>query len=334
MVNSNGKFQNKRPVIVGDTADVHLQRALTILRNENINPTVSIELAPKNNGVFCGREEVLTLLKEILPDSGAEVWSLDEGESVGANEVAFTIKAPYGAVGLYETAIRGMLASYTGWATAAKECVDAANPIKVVGYGASYIHPSVAAELDYACMIAGCTSISTTLGARLASIHPLGTMPPSLLLILGDTAKTTQLFNKHMTQDIPRYALVDVLRDESEDALSVAQLLKEELRGIRINTPDSRGGLKVDLVKEIRKRLDLANYKHVDIMVGDNLTPTDIAEFVKAEAPVSLFAVGAYVASAPSNPYSFDIKEIDGSPISRRGNIPGMNAVPRLNRMI
>ena len=97
MVNSNGKFQNKRPVIVGDTADVHLQRALTILRNENINPTVSIELAPKNNGIFCGREEVLTLLKEILPDSGAEVWSLDEGESVGANEVAFTIKAPYGA---------------------------------------------------------------------------------------------------------------------------------------------------------------------------------------------------------------------------------------------
>ena len=91
---------------------------------------------------------------------------------------------------------------------------------------------------------------------------------------------------------------------------------------------------KEEITKEIRKRLDLANYKHVDIMVGDNLTPTDIDEFVKAEAPVSLFAVGAYVASAPSNPYSFDIKEIDGSPISRRGNVPGMNAVPRLNRMI
>ena len=330
----NSEFEIKRSVLVGDTTDVYLQRTLTILRNENINPTVSIELAPKNNGVFCGREEVLTLLKEILPDSGAEVWSLDEGESVGANEVAFTIKAPYGAVGLYETAIRGMLASYTGWATAAKECVDAANPIKVVGYGASYIHPSVAAELDYACMIAGCTSISTTLGARLASIHPLGTMPPSLLLILEDTAKTTQLFNKHMTQDIPRYALVDVLRDESEDALSVAQLLKEELRGIRINTPDSRGGLKVDLVKEIRKRLDLENYKYVDIMVGDNLTPTNIAEFVKAGAPVSLFAVGAYVASAPPNPYSFDIKEIDGTPISRRGNVPGMGDTSRLNRVI
>ena len=86
--------------------------------------------------------------------------------------------------------------------------------------------------------------------------------------------------------------------------------------------------------KEIRKRLDLANYKHVEIMIGDNLTPTKIAEFVKAEAPVSLFAIGSYVASAPSNPYSFDIKEIDGSPVSRRGSVPGMNQVPRLNRVI
>ena len=124
------------------------------------------------------------------------------------------------------------------------------------------------------------------------------------------------------------------MRDESEDALNVAQILKEELRGIRINTPDSRGGLKVGLVKEIRKRLDLANYKHVEIMVGDNLTPAKISEFVKADAPVSLFAIGSYVAAAPSNPYSFDIKEIDGFPVSKRGNVPGMNPVPRLNRVI
>ena len=96
MVNSNAKFEVKRPVMVGDTADIHLQRALTILRNENINPTVLIELAPQNSGVFCGTEEVITLLQKILPDSGTEVWSLDEGEVVEANEVAFTIKAPYG----------------------------------------------------------------------------------------------------------------------------------------------------------------------------------------------------------------------------------------------
>ena len=336
MVNSNGKFEVKRPVMVGDTADIHLQRALTILRNENINPTVLIELAPQNSGVFCGTEEVITLLQKILPDSGTEVWSLDEGEVVEANEVAFTIKAPYGSIGLYETAIRGMLASYTGWATAAKECVDAAGTkYNIVAYGASYIHPSVAAELDYACIVAGCISCSTTLGARLASIHAMGSMPPSLLLIIGDTVKATQLFHKHMTPDVRRIALVDVLRDESEDALNVSQVLKKELRGIRINTPNSRGGLKVDLVKEIRKRLDLAGYKHVEIMIGDNLTPTGITEFIKADVDGDLlFAIGSYVASAPSNPFSFDIKEIDGNPVSRRGNIPGIIPVPRLNRVI
>ena len=124
-----------------------------------------------------------------MPDSGTEVWSLDEGEAVDANEVAFTIKAPYGSIGLYETAIRGMLASYTGWATAAKECVDAAKRSEgatgkaVFGYGASYIHPNVAGELDYACMIAGCMSVSTPLGARLASVHPVGSMPSSFCLL-------------------------------------------------------------------------------------------------------------------------------------------------------
>ena len=86
--------------------------------------------------------------------------------------------------------------------------------------------------------------------------------------------------------------------------------------------------------KEIRRRLDLENYKHVEIMIGDNLTPAEIAEFVKSGAPVDLFAIGSYVASAPSNPFSFDIKDIDGNPVSRRGNIPGMTPAPRLNRVI
>ena len=114
MVNSNGKFEIKRPVLVGDTADIHLQRALTILRNENINPIVSVELAPKNPGISCGREAVITLLQKISPASVTDVWSLAEGEPVEANELAFTIKAPYASFGLYEIARRGMLQSYTG----------------------------------------------------------------------------------------------------------------------------------------------------------------------------------------------------------------------------
>ena len=38
----NTPFDIRPSVLVGDTADVYLQRTLTILRNESINPTVTM----------------------------------------------------------------------------------------------------------------------------------------------------------------------------------------------------------------------------------------------------------------------------------------------------
>ena len=119
----NREFDIRRSLLVGETADVHYQRALTILRNEGINPVVTMEFSPERQGVFCGINEAKALLTRILPETGSEVWALEEGEHVDAREVALRIKAPYGSLGLYETAISGTLASSTGWATAAHECV-------------------------------------------------------------------------------------------------------------------------------------------------------------------------------------------------------------------
>ena len=44
------EFDIKRSVLVGDTADVYLQRTLTILRNEGVNPVVSIEFNSIEDG--------------------------------------------------------------------------------------------------------------------------------------------------------------------------------------------------------------------------------------------------------------------------------------------
>ena len=49
MVNINSassQIEIRHSVLVGDTSDVYLQRTLTILRNENINPTVVMEFFP------------------------------------------------------------------------------------------------------------------------------------------------------------------------------------------------------------------------------------------------------------------------------------------------
>ena len=327
-------FEIRRPVLVGETADVYLQRTLAILRNENVNPVVSIEFAPEEPGVFCGILEVRSLLSRVLPETGSEVWALEEGEVMEAGEVALRIKSPYGSIGLYETAISGALSQSTGWATAAQECSRAAGDTPVVALGARFVHPDVVSILDYSAIVGGCVSCSTIQGARLAGITPAGNMPHELSLLMGDTVTAIEALDRHMPQEVPRVALVDTFRDESEEALNVARALREKLRGIRLDTPRERGGVTVSLVKEVRARLDLAGFRHVEIMVGGDITIDDIRCFVEAEAPVNTFGVGQPIACAAPIPYSFDIKEIDGRPVARRGRSPGITASPRLARIV
>ena len=328
------EFEIRRPVLVGDTADVFLQRTQTILRNEGLNPIVAVEFAPERAGVFCGLSEARVLLARILPETGSEVWALGEGEPVAAKEVALRVKAPYGAVGLYETAISGILASSTGWATAARACVDAAAGTPLVAMGARNVHPNVAANLDYASVIGGCVSCSTILGARLASVTPAGNMPHALTLLMGDTVRAIQSFDRHMPQEVPRVALVDTFKDEAEEALNVAAALREKLRGVRLDTPAERGGVTPELVFEVRARLDLAGYRHVEIMVSGGFTPERIRQFIETEAPVNSFGVGTYIASSPSNPYTSDIHEVDGRPVAKRGRTPGVTPNARLDRLM
>ena len=211
----NTPFDIRPSILVGDTADVYLQRTLTILRNESINPTVTMEFFPQRSGVYCGIREVRSLLTKVLPESGSEVWSLQEGETIQADEVVLRIKAPYSSFGLYETTICGVLASSTGWATAASECVEAAEGIPVVASAARHVHPNVAANIDYASVVGGCVSCSTVMGARLAGITPSGNMPHALPLIMGDAVKAIQSFDRHMPQEVPRIALVDTFNDEA-----------------------------------------------------------------------------------------------------------------------
>ena len=330
----NPEFEVRPSILVGDTADVYLQRTLTILRNENINPTVTMEYYPQRQGVLCGIKEVRALLAKVLPETGSEVWALDEGETMDAKEVALRIRAPYGSFGLYETTICGILAHCSGWAMAARKCVEAAGGIPVIALAARHVHPNVAANIDYSSVVGGCVSCSTILGARLAGITPSGNMPHALPLLLGDAVRAAQSFDRHMPQEVPRVALVDTFKEEAEEALNVAQALKEKLRGVRLDTPAERGGVTPDLVKEVRARLDLAGFRHVEIFVTGGFTKDRIGQFVELGIPVNGFGVGSYISSAPPNDFTADIHEIEGKPVAKRGRTPGITPSPRLGRVM
>ena len=85
-----------------------------------------------------------------------------------------------------------------------------------------------------------------------------------------------------------------------------------------------------DLVLEVRARLDQAGFGHVRIIVSGGLDPERIQHFKEAGAPVDLFAVGSYISGATPIDFTGDLKEIDGTPIAKRGRIPGLTPGPRL----
>ena len=324
-------FEVRPSVQVGETADVGLHRGITILRNEGINPVVSVEFSPTRSGIFCGIREVKALLQKVLPDGNREAWALEEGAQVAAGEVALRITAPYGSFGLYETAISGTLSHCTGWATASRECVSAANGIPVISVGARHVHPSVAGVMDYAALVGGCVSCSTAVGARLAGSTPHGTISPDVVLIMGDTLKAMQAFDKHMPPEVSRVSPVNIVKDEAEESVGLARSLRQRIRGVILDsTQASYYEVNPQTVKEVRARLDLAGYSHVEIFVSGGLDEKRIRELVDAGAPVNAFEIGSYISSAPPCEFNADIHEVDGKPVAKRGRIPGLTANSRL----
>lgn len=311
----------------GYTTDIYFVSAQQILKHLNLQDTlVTTEIFPRREGVMCGVQEALNLLQE----SQVEIWSLEEGETFEAKEVVMRIKGPYSEFGVFETPLLGILAQSSGWATAARECKKAAGKKKVLAFGARHVHPAVAPVMERAALVGGVDGCACILGAKLAGKEPGGTIPHTAILITGDTVIAAKAFEEALPDQLPRIILVDTFKDEAEEALRVAKVLGEKLAGVRLDTPEERGGVSPALAKEVRIRLDQAGFSWVKIVVSGGLNPEKIA-LLKEDA--DMFGVGSYISGAPPIDMTMDIKEVAGQKIAKRGRIPGITPNPRLKKM-
>jgi len=312
----------------GWTTDIYFVKAREILKETGLDKVpVTAEVFARHSGILAGVPEV----KNLLQDTGVELWSLQEGEPFRGKEVVMRISGLYDNFGIFETALLGILASSSGWATAARQCKDAAGTKKVVCFGARHVHPAVAPVMERAALIGGADGASCILGAKLAGREPTGTMPHAVIIILGDTVKVADIYQRIMPEGAPVIILVDTFKDEAEETLRVAEALKERLSGVRLDTPGERGGVTPSLVTEIRARLDLGGFSHVQILVSGGLTPERIVVLDRAGA--DSFGVGSYISSAPPIDMTMDLKEVDGKLVAKRGRIPGITHSPRLKRL-
>jgi nicotinate phosphoribosyltransferase len=318
----------------GPACDVYFERAAATLEGAGLDPVVTMEYFGDRAGVLCGMNDALDLVRRAV-DGAGEVWALQDGDEIAAREVVMRVRAPYSRFGRLETAVLGMLASCTGWATAAREIVEAAAGSRVISFGARHVHPLVGPIMERAAVVGGCAGCATPLGAKLSGLPAAsGTMPHSMILIFGDTVKAALAFDQHMPPDVLRIVLVDTFKDEAEESLRVAEAMGERLRGVRLDTPWERGRVTIALVKEVRARLDQAGHRHVGIFVSGGVDADRVRQFVAAGAPVDSFGVGMAIASAPPIGFTADIKEVDGAARTKRGRIPGVTDAPRLQRVV
>lgn len=311
----------------GDVTDIYFERTEEILRRKGLYDTwVAAEIVSHklpNNwswAVLAGVEDVCKLLEGLSVD----FYSLPEGTVFRREVPVARVEGPYGVFCRYETAILGMLCQASGVATAAARVKLAAEGKPVYSFGVRRMHPAVSLVVERAAIIGGCDGGSLKLLSELG-LKPVGTMPHALILVFGDQRGAWKAFDDVMPSDVPRIALVDTFYDEKVEAVMAADLLKEKLFAVRLDTPSSRRGSMEDIVREVRWELDLRGYRHVKIFVSGGLNEESVAKL--AEAGADAFGVGTYISNAKTVDFSMDIVEVEGRPVAKRGKPAGRKDV-------
>ena len=306
----------------GAISDIYFDRTVRIIKEKNLDRTVVAEVRAKNLpcnyqwAVLAGVEEVLTLLEGV----SVKVWAMPEGTLFHAMEPVLVIEGTYSEFAAYETSLLGFLCQASGIATRAARCWKLSGGKPVYHFGARRMHPGITLMIDRASYIGGCEGVAVGESAKFLGEEPVGTMPHSLVLLAGDTLKSIKLFNEVIEPRVKRVALVDTLADEKFETLRVAEDLGKDLFAVRIDTPASRRGDILEILKEIRWELDLRGYQHLKLFVSGGINERKISELNKV---ADAFGVGSWISNAPVVDFSLDIVEIEGKPMAKKGKYSG-----------
>jgi len=173
--------------------------------------------------------------------------------------------------------------------------------------------------------------VAVTKSAELIDADPMGTIPHSLVLMVGDTVEALRAFHEVIDAKVRRVALIDTLQDEKFEAIRVAQALGRDLYAVRLDTPSSRRGDFYRIIEEVRWELGLRGFGHVKILASGGI---DEYEILALNPVVDGYGVGTSIANAPVLNFALDIMEIEGRPMAKRGKWSGAKDVFRRRGML
>ncbi len=312
----------------GRATDAYFQRTKATLEAAGRNPHVVAEVTADQFPT--GQFEVVTGIAsaaQLFDGRPVDVDALPDGQLFDGGPV-MRIAGPYLAFAELETALLGLLSQPSGYATAALEARLAAPESLVLSFGARHVHPSIAAVVERAALVAGLDGFSHVAAGDLLGREPSGTMPHALLYCFGEgnQERAWQAFDETVPDEVPRIALVDTFWDEKSESLLAAETLGDDLDGVRIDTTSSRRGDFRHIIREVRWELDARGYEDVDIFCSGGLGPSELEAL---HTVADGFGVGSHITDRAPVDFSLDIVAIDGEPVSKRGKLSGVKAVYR-----
>ena len=362
-------FQFDPRIREGWLSDRYFVRTAETLRHDGRDPVVDMQFFPRRDGVVAGLYECVRMLQTQVARGYDyrvfELWTLRDGDRIGAWEVALRIVGPYVGVAHLETLIDGVLARRSRVATNVSRAVEAAGDVPVIYFAPRHDDWRIQTPDGYAARIGGGRSVSSDAGAAWWGGEGVGTMPHGMIAAYGgDTVQATLAFARYVRDrepDVPVISLVDFDNDCVRDSLAVAHAMREEfgdgvLAGVRVDTSgmlvdrsligntdlwgrEDLRGVNPYLVRNVRAALDAEGFEYVGIVVSGGFTPRRIRRFAELDLPIMAYGVGSSVLGrgdeldgvVPDFDFTGDVVGVDGEPVSKVGRSRWEN--PRLLRV-
>ena len=262
-----------------------------------------------------------------------EVWAVPEGTVVHGDEPILEVTAPIPVAQLVETVLLNQITLHTTIASKAARYVLAAEGRAVVDFSFRRTHGTEAAmAVARDSAIVGFAATSNVEAARRYGLEVAGTMAHSFVAAFPTEERAFRAFAEdhpgRTTFLVDTYDTINGVRT----AIDVARSLGvTERLGVRLDS----GNLD-HLARESRKLLDDAGLASARIFASGGLDEHEVAELVKADAPVDAFGVGTQLGVSADAPYVdsvYKLVEYDGQPTmklsSGKVSAPGRKQVWR-----
>ena len=264
---------------------------------------------------------------------GGEVWAVPEGRIVHAKEPILEVTAPIAEAQLVETVLLNQVTLHTTLTSKAARYVIAAEGRGLVDFAFRRAHGVEAARAAArGSAIVGFDATSDVDAAREFGLSVTGTMAHSFITAFDDEREAFRAF----AEDHPHRPTFLV------DTYDTLNGVRNAIEVIGEVDPPGEVGVRLDsgdldrLSREARRILDHAGLGRAKIFASGGLDEHEVAELVRAGAPVDAFGIGTQLGVSADAPYVdvvYKLAEFDGRPVLKlspaKASAPGRKQVWR-----